>query len=113
MKYLFFAILILSGCATTAPISGPVEISSLAHGPMLKQRNGVWTVYENGTEFTYRANGKCVVVGVLKDCMWIGYEFDFRTSNEKTVLECVTQFSKPTDMVKPHKAEARGTSEYR
>ena len=45
--------------------------------------------------------GSCVFNGVTKHCTWIGFEFDYKSANKHTKLQCVEDDSQPSDLGNP------------
>ena len=109
MKRLHLLALCLVGCAAAAPPE--VEITDLAQG-LMREESGGWRVYERGETFAYRNNGKCTAAGEKRDnCMWFGFEFNYKATAKRTTLTCVAKLSSPTDLVTNKSEESKNTQE--
>jgi hypothetical protein len=108
---LILSFAVISGCAArgTSADSGDLHIRNFRQGLMHSR------VYEEGSRFTYRDNGPCVVKGRVESrCMWYGFEFNFDASQWRSRLSCTTTFSEPTYLVSPRKraTEPQSTATY-
>lgn len=93
-------VVLVCGCGSAPPAPEFVRVTAFSQGLMRQNERGVWSIYEQGSEFTYRDNGMCKVAG--KDwhrCMWYGFALSYAAGTRKTILDCLTESAVATNAV--------------
>ena len=87
---LIIALLSLAGCAAIE--SQPkgardFQVISFLQGKMT-ERDGEWSIYENGEDLSFEENGECVFNRKTFPCMWHGYILKYESHGKDVNLEC-------------------------
>jgi hypothetical protein len=118
-KIIFLTLLaFMAGCSQIENRSNtnkesPVKISGFRAGLIEFDSNSQPRIYQEGEEFTFEVNGKCVSATEPVDCQWRGFEFDFISPLEETRFDCVNVSSKPQDFVYPTHVVAENSKKVR
>ena len=106
MRFLV-ALLLIAG---VFPCSA-VEISNFKAGLACTNtkitKDGAGWVCQQTQDILVTDQGSCVYNGKTKPCTWIGFEFDYKSSEENTKLQCVGETSLPSSPGNPREVLAQ------
>ncbi len=96
--------IVLSLGVTLAACAGPgvsqrepfFEVTDFEFGKM-RQHDGLWEIYQAGTDIDYEVNGACEFDGDAYPCMWYGSVIEYRTNYDELVLDCEARVSDQVD----------------
>jgi len=80
---------------------------------MREDQDRNWYVYEETNRIEYISNGKCVSLGVEKNCVWYGVEYDYVADVDNAQLDCEFIAPRNMDIANPEKMLAKESSIYR
>jgi hypothetical protein len=105
-------ILILCLLLLATPVQAAVDIKNMKAGlcmdPSPDAKADGWVCHETA-DIQVTDQGRCVYDGKTRHCTWVGIAFDYVADTGRTVLQCVSESSRPTSHGNPRGVVAENT----